>query len=152
MSAEARLKELGLELPTPPTLVANYIHGVQVGALLFMSGNGPQKTDGVPIIGKLGADLSVEQGYDAARLVGLRMLAAVRALVGSLDQVKRLVRVTGMVNATPDFTQHAKVIDGFSDLMVEVFGDNGRGARSAPGLGSLPMQVAVICDAIFEVQ
>jgi enamine deaminase RidA (YjgF/YER057c/UK114 family) len=152
MSAETRLKELGIELPPAPTLIANYVHGVQVGALLFMSGNGPQKPDGVPIIGKVGADLTVEQGYEAARLVALRMLAAVRSLVGSLDRVKRLVRVTGMVNATPDFTQHAKVIDGFSDLMVEVFGDKGRGARSAPGMGSLPMQVAVICDAIFELQ
>jgi enamine deaminase RidA (YjgF/YER057c/UK114 family) len=152
MTLEMRLKQLGIELPPPPTLVANYVHAVQVGSLLFMSGNGPQKPDGIPVTGKLGGDLTVEQGYQAARLVGLRMLAAVRGQLGSLDRVKRLVRVTGMVNATPDFTQQAKVIDGFSDLMVEVLGDNGRGARSAPGMGSLPMQVAVICDAIFEVE
>jgi len=152
MTVEMSLQQLGIERPPPPTLVANYVHAVKVGPLLFMSGNGPQKPDGMPVIGKLGGDLTVEQGYQAARLVGLRMLAAVREQLGSLDRVKRLVRVTGMVNATSDFAQQAKVIDGFSDLMVEVLGDNGRSARSAPGMGSLPMQVAVICDAIFEVE
>jgi enamine deaminase RidA (YjgF/YER057c/UK114 family) len=151
MSAEAKLRQLGIDLPTPPQPIANYIGGVLVGNLLFMSGNGPRKSDGTAIVGKVGADLTIEQGYQAARVVGLGMLAGVRAQLGSLDKVKRIVRVTGMVNATPDFTEQARVIDGFSDLMVDVFGDNGRGARAAPGMGSLPKQVAVICDAIFEV-
>ena len=152
MSAESKLISLRIILPAEPPRIANYVGGIQVGSLLFMSGNGPRRADGSSVRGKLGIDLSLEQGYEAARLVGLGMLAGVRKELGSLDRVRRLVRVTGMVNAAPDFEEQAKVIDGFSDLMVEVFGEAGRGARSAPGMGSLPKQVAVICDAIFEVE
>jgi enamine deaminase RidA (YjgF/YER057c/UK114 family) len=152
MSAEARLKELGITLPSPPKPVGNYVGGVQVGTLLFMSGCGPRKPDNTSITGKVGSDLSTEQAYNAARLVGLNMLANVRALIGSLDRVKRVVKVLGMVNADPDFKEHPKVINGFSDLMVEIFGDAGRGGRSAVGMGSLPSQIAVEVEMILELR
>jgi enamine deaminase RidA (YjgF/YER057c/UK114 family) len=152
MSAEAKLKELGITLPSPPKPVGNYIGGVQVGALLFMSGCGPRKPDNSSITGKVGRDLGVDEGYNAARLVGLNMLANVKAQLGSLDKVKRVVKVLGMVNADPEFKEHPKVINGFSDLMVEVFGDPGRGARSAVGMGSLPSQIAVEVEMILEIR
>ena len=118
MSAEAKIKELGIELPPPPAPAGNYVPGVQTGNLLFMSGCGPRKADGTSISGKVGGDLSVEEAYDAARLVGLNMLANIKAVVGDLDKVKRVVKVLGMVNAVPDFKEHPKVINGYSDLMV----------------------------------
>jgi enamine deaminase RidA (YjgF/YER057c/UK114 family) len=152
MSAEATLKKLGIELPSAPKPVGNYVGGVQVGNLLFTSGCGPRKPDNSSITGKVGRSLSAEQGYDAARLVGLNMLANVKAQLGSLDRVKRVVKVLGMVNADPEFKDHPKVINGFSDLMVEVFGDAGRGARSAVGMGSLPSQIAVEVEMILEVR
>jgi enamine deaminase RidA (YjgF/YER057c/UK114 family) len=152
MSAEATLKKLGIELPSAPKPVGNYVGGVQVGNLLFMSGCGPRKPDNSSVTGKVGRGLSTEQGYDAARLVGLNMLANVKAQLGSLDRVKRVVKVLGMVNADPEFKEHPKVINGFSDLMVEVFGDAGRGARSAVGMGSLPSQIAVEVEMILEVK
>ena len=151
MSAEAKLKELGITLPQPPKPVGNYVGGVQVGTLLFMSGCGPRKPDDTSITGKVGGELTTEQGYEAARLVGLNMLANVKAQIGSLDKVKRVVKVLGMVNADPAFKEHPKVINGFSDLMVEVFGDPGRGGRSAVGMGSLPGQIAVEVEMILEV-
>ena len=151
MSAEAKLKELGITLPQPPKPVGNYVGGVQVGTLLFMSGCGPRKPDNTSITGKVGGELTTEQGYEAARLVGLNMLANVKAQIGSLDKVKRVVKVLGMVNADPAFKEHPKVINGFSDLMVEVFGDPGRGGRSAVGMGSLPGQIAVEVEMILEV-
>ena len=151
MSAEAKLTELGIELPAPPSPVGNYVGGVRVGNLLFMSGCGPRKPDNSSITGKVGRDLNTEQGYDAARLVGLNMLANVRDQLGSLDKVRRVVKVLGMVNADPEFKEHPKVINGFSDLMVEVFGDPGRGGRSAVGMGSLPGQIAVEVEMILEV-
>lgn len=151
MSAEAKLTELGIELPAPPSPVGNYVGGVRVGNLLFMSGCGPRKPDDSSITGKVGRDLNTEQGYDAARLVGLNMLANVRDQLGSLDKVRRVVKVLGMVNADPEFKEHPKVINGFSDLMVEVFGDPGRGGRSAVGMGSLPGQIAVEVEMILEV-
>lgn len=151
MSAEATLKTLGIELPSAPKPVGNYVGGVQVGSLLFMSGCGPRKPDSSSVTGKVGRALSTEQGYEAARLVGLNMLANVKAQLGSLDRVKRVVKVLGMVNADPEFKEHPKVINGFSDLMVEVFGDAGRGARSAVGMGSLPGQIAVEVEMILEV-
>ena len=125
MSAEAKLTELGITLPSAPKPVGNYVGGVQVGSLLFMSGCGPRKPDNASITGKVGRDLTTEQGYEAARLVGLNMLANVKAQLGSLDKVKRVVKVLGMVNADPEFKEHPKVINGFSDLMVEVFGEAG---------------------------
>lgn len=152
MSAEARLKELGITLPSPPKPVGNYVGGVQVGTLLFMSGCGPRKPDNTSITGKVGSELSTEQAYNAARLVGLNMLANVKAQIGSLDRVKRVVKVLGMVNADPEFKDHPKVINGFSDLMVEVFGDSGRGGRSAVGMGSLPSQIAVEVEMIVELR
>ena len=151
MSAEAKLTELGIALPQPPSPIGNYVGGVQVGTLLFMSGCGPRKPDNSSITGKVGGDLTAEQGYDAARLVGLNMLANIKDQLGSLDKVKRVVKVLGMVNADPLFKEHPKVINGFSDLMVEVFGDTGRGGRSAVGMGSLPGQIAVEVEMILEV-
>ena len=151
MSAEAKLTELGITLPSAPKPVGNYVGGVRVGNLLFMSGCGPRKPDNASITGKVGRDLTTEQGYEAARLVGLNMLANVKAQLGSLDKVKRVVKVLGMVNADPEFKEHPKVINGFSDLMVEVFGEAGRGGRSAVGMGSLPAQIAVEVEMILEV-
>lgn len=151
-SPEARLKELGIELPNPRGPVGNYVSAVRTGNLLFVAGTSGRRSDGTVVKGKLGGDMTTEQGYQAARLVALTVLAYVKAELGSLDRVKRLVRTTGFVNSAPDYTEHAKVLDGFSDLMVEVLGDRGRGARSAPGMNSLPFQVAVICETIFEVE
>lgn len=152
MSAEDKLKELGIELPAPPSPAGNYVGGVRTGNLLFMSGCGPRKMDGSSITGKVGSDLSVEEAYQAARLVGLNMLANIRAELGSLDNVVRVVKVLGMVNAGPDFKDHPKVINGYSDLMVEVFGDAGRGGRSAVGMGSLPFQISVEVEMVLEVK
>ena len=126
---------------------------MQTGNLLFMSGCGLRNLDGSSITGKVGADLTTEQGYEAARLVGLNMLANIKAVAGDLDKVKRVVKVLGMVNAAPDFKEHPKVINGYSDLMVEVFGeDAGKAARSAVGMGSLPSQIAVEVEMIVELK
>ena len=152
MSAEARLADLGIELPEPLPPAGNYIGAVTAGKLVFLSGHGPQTAEGGMVTGKVGRDLTVEQGQAAARLVGLAMLASLRREIGSLDRVKRVVKVLGMVNAPPDFKQQPKVIDGFSDLMVEVFGEAGRGARSAVGLASLPFQIAVEVEMIVELE
>jgi len=152
MSAEQRLRELEIELPTPQKPAGNYIAGVQVGNLLFMSGCDSRRSDGSFIVGKLGEDLDVAQGYEAARGAALSMLANIRSLLGSLDRVNRFVKVLGMVNATPDFAHHPKVIDGFSDLMVEVFGESARGGRAAVGMGSLSSRIAVEVEAVLEVR
>lgn len=153
MGAEATLKAKNITLPVPPTPMANYVGAVRVGNLLFVSGHGPMR-DGKPIArGKVGKELSVEQGAQAAREVGLNLLATIRAQLGSLDKVKRIVKVLGMVNATDDFGEQPKVMNGFSDLMVEVFGEAiGRHARSAVGMGSLPMQIPVEIEMIVEVE
>jgi enamine deaminase RidA (YjgF/YER057c/UK114 family) len=151
--AEARLKELGIELPAPPTPVANYVPAVEVGPMLYCSGDGPRRTDGSFVTGKVGADLDIEAGAQAARLTGLSVLSTVRNTLGSLDRVVRLVRVVGMVNSTSDFDQHPRVVNGFSDLMVEVFGAKaGKAARCAVGMGSLPFNIAVEIEALFEVR
>lgn len=152
MSAEAKLKELGIELPAAPKPVGTYVGAVQVGNLLFMSGCGPRLPDNSSIIGKVGQDMDVQAAYDAARLVGLNMLANIRANIGSLDKVRRVVKVLGMVNAVPEFTEQPKVINGFSDLFHEVFGEAGLGARSAVGMGSLPFQIPVEVEMILEVE
>lgn len=153
MGIEARLAELGIELPAPPKPVGNYTAGTVVGNLVFMSGCGPRKPDNTSVTGKVGADLDTEQAYQAARLVGLNMLANVKSLIGDLDRVKQVVKVLGMVNAAPDFKEHPKVINGFSDLMVEVFGEEaGKGGRSAVGMGSLPSQIAVEVEMILELK
>jgi enamine deaminase RidA (YjgF/YER057c/UK114 family) len=153
MQAEARLKERNITLPKPATPVANYVGAVRVGNLLFVSGHGPLRVDGKPSAsGKLGRDLSVEQGYQVAREVGLNLLATTRAALGSLDKVKRIVKVLGMVNSAEGFGDQPKVINGFSDLMVEVFGDAGKHARSAVGMAGLPASIPVEIEMILEVE
>ena len=152
MSFEERLKKLGLELPPPPKPAGNYVPAIQSGNLLFLSGVGPRRADGSLVTGKVGRELDLEQGYAAARLVALNMLANIRLMAGSLDRVERVVKVLGMVNCTPEFDAMPKVINGFSDLFVEVFGEQrGRGARSAVGLVALPHQIAVEVEMIVEL-
>jgi len=151
MSVEERLRELGIELPEPPPPLGNYIGAVTVGNLVFLSGHGPRSASGEYSSGKVGGELTPEQGQEEARQVGLNMLATHRAEIGDLDRVRRVVKTLGMVNAAPDFRNHPKVIDGFSDLMVEVFGEKGRGARSAVGMGSLPFQIPVEVEMIVEI-
>ena len=151
--AESRLRQLGITLPPAPKPVAVYVPAVRVGNTLYASGHGPRRADGTSFVGKVGGDLTLEQGYQAARQVGLNVLSTVRSTLGSLDKVVRLVKVLGMVNCTADFTNQPQVINGFSELMVEVFGDEaGKGARSAVGMGSLPSNIAVEIEAIFEVR
>ncbi|MFZ5780437.1 MAG: RidA family protein [Pseudomonadota bacterium] len=152
MSAEARVLDLGLDLPPPPRAAGNYVPGVQVGSLLFLSGCVPHRADGSLVAGKVGADLTAAEAHDAARLVGLAMLSRIRLLVGSLDRVQRVVKVLGMVNATPDFIEQPKVMDGFSDLMVEIFGEAGRGARAAVGMATLSGGAAVEIEMIVELK
>ena len=152
MGAEARIIALKLEFPPAPKPVATYLTAVRHGNLLYVSGHGPLKPDGTMMLGKVGANLDVAGGAAAARQTGLAIMATVRSHLGSLNKVVRLVKVLGMVNSTPDFADHPKVINGFSDLMVEVFGEAGKAARSAVGMGSLPGGMAVEVEAIFEVQ
>ena len=152
MSAEARLKELKLELPPAPKPVAVYRPLVVVGNMAYVSGHGPLKMDKSLITGRVGTDLTLDEGKAAARQVGLAILATLRDQLGSLDRVKRLVKVLGMVNSAPDFLDHPKVINGFSELFVEIWGpENGMGARSAVGMGPLPGNIAVEVEAIFEL-
>src|SRR5262249_14987897 len=143
MGAEARIKELGISLPTPGKPLGNYVPGVRVGSLLFLSGHGPMREATTTARGKVGRDFSTDGGYKVARDVGINLLGSARHLLGSLDKVKRVVKVLGMVNSAEDFGEQPKVINGFSDLMVEVFGENGRHARSAVGMGSLPAGIPV---------
>ena len=153
MSAEARIKELGLALPQPPKPGGNYVPGVRVGNLVYLSGHGPSRIDGVPAArGKLGRDLSIEEGYKVAREVGVNLLGTARSFLGSLDKVKRVVKVLGMVSSAEGFGDQPKVINGFSDLMVEVFGENGRHARSAVGMAELPSGIPVEIEMILEVE
>ena len=151
-SAEARLAGLGIELPKPPPPVANYVRAVRTGNLVFLAGHGPLKPEGGYVTGKLGKDLTVEEGYAAARLTGIALLASLKAEIGSLDRVRRIVRVVGMVNATPEFTDQSKVINGCSDFLVEVFGERGKHARAAVGMVSLPIGLAVEIHMIVEVE
>jgi enamine deaminase RidA (YjgF/YER057c/UK114 family) len=150
---ETRIQELHITLPTPPRPVAKYKTAVLVGNMLYVSGHGPAKlSDKTPLAGRVGADLTTEQGKDSARAVGVNILATVRATLGSLDRVKRLVKTLGMVNCTPDYKDQPQVINGFSELMAEVFGeDAGVGARSAVGMGSLPSNIPVEIECVFEV-
>ena len=154
MGAEARIKELGITLPPPPKPAGNYVPGVRVGNLLFLSGHGPIRSDGKKMVaGKVGKDLTVEQGYAVAREVGLNLLASTRHHLGSLDKVKRVVKVLGMVNSAEGFGDQPKVINGFSDLMVEVFGEAiGKHARSAVGMAALPNSIPVEIEMILEVE
>jgi enamine deaminase RidA (YjgF/YER057c/UK114 family) len=150
---EARLKELKLTLPPAPKPVAKYKTAVLVGNMLYVSGHGPAKiTEKTPMQGKVGSELNAEQGKESARAVGLNVLSTVRATLGSLDKVKRLVKTLGMVNCTADYKDQPLVINGFSELMAEIFGeDAGVGARSAVGMGSLPSNIPVEIECQFEV-
>ncbi|MBV8760582.1 MAG: RidA family protein [Deltaproteobacteria bacterium] len=151
MTHEQRLASLGITLPPPPKPVATYATIVQHGDLLYTAGHGPLRADGTWLVGKLGATLDVAAGREAARLNGLAMLARLRAHLGSLDRVARIVKVLGFVNATAEFTDHPQVINGFSDLMAQVFGEVGIAARSAVGAPSLPSGIAVEIEAIVAV-
>lgn len=154
MGAEQRAQELGLDLTRPATPVANYVPAVRSANLVFLSGHVPSAApDASRPSGKLGADIDVDQGYALARRVAVAMLASLRAEIGSLDRVRRVVKVLGMVNATPDFIQHPRVVNGASDLLVEVFGETiGKHARSALGVGSLPGNVPLEIEMVVEVE
>jgi|tagenome__1003787_1003787.scaffolds.fasta_scaffold20817644_2 enamine deaminase RidA (YjgF/YER057c/UK114 family) len=152
MKTEQRLKELGIELTVPTSPMANYVNAVRTGNLLYLAGKGPG-LPGKPLpVGKVGRDLTVEQAYVHARETGLSLIAVMKAELGDLDKVKRIVKVLGMVNATPEFGNQPEVINGCSDLFVEVFGDRGRHARSAVGMGSLPRGIPVEIEVIVEVE
>ena len=148
MNAEERIKSLGLVLPPPPKPAGNYVPFRLAGNMLFLSGVGPRHADGTSTTGKVGSKLNVDQAYQAARQCGLNLLVNMRAATGSLDRVDVILKVLGMVNAEPDFLQHPAVINGCTDLFTEVFGDNGRPARSAVGMGSLPGDISVEVEAI----
>lgn len=149
MSAEARLAELGIELPEPVAAAANYVRHQATGNLLFISGTGP---DAGAAKGKVDAEVSLEEAYAAARSVGLQILATARAALGSLDRITKTVKVLGMVNSSPEFEKHPAVINGCSDLLVEVLGEAGRHTRSAVGFASLPNSICVEIEATFEVR
>jgi enamine deaminase RidA (YjgF/YER057c/UK114 family) len=149
---EQRLAALGLTLPAVPTPVANYVPYRWAGNLLFLSGQGPKLPDGSFQAGRLGKDATVEDGYRAARTVGLQLLAVAKSALGELSRIEAVVKLLGMVNAEPDFGDHPKVINGCSDLLVEVLGDAGRHARSAVGMGSLPSRIIVEIEAILMIK
>jgi enamine deaminase RidA (YjgF/YER057c/UK114 family) len=151
MSAEKKLKDLGITLPTPPQPTANYVRAVLVGNFLFVSGHGPYNDGKIKMAGKVGRELTVEEGYQVARNVGLNCLATVKAAVGDLDKVKRVVKLLGMVHCTEDFKDQPKVINGCSDLLVEVFGEIGKHARSAVGMQALPNGIPVEIEMILDV-
>ena len=150
MSAEENLKKLGLTLPAVPKPMANYVPWKRNGNTLYLSGQGPRKPDGSHHSGKVGKDVTIEQAYEHAKLVGLGLLAAAKEASGNLDKVE-VVKVLGMVNAVPEFTDQPKVINGCSDLFVAVLGERGRHARSAVGMGSLPNQITVEIEAVMRV-
>ncbi len=148
---EQRIEDLGITLTEPSAPVANYVNAVKTGNLVFMAGKGPTKPGGGYVVGKVGRDLSIEEGYEAARYAAVAQLSALRAEIGDLNKVARIVKVLGMVNCDSTFTNQPEVVNGFSDLMVEVFGDRGKHARAAVGMGSLPRNIAVEVEMIVEV-
>ena len=153
MSAESRLSELGLELPPPPPPAGVYKPLVVSGNMAYVSGHGPLKPDGTMSTGRVGSEVDRDAGYAAARQTGLAILATLKSELGSLDRVRRVVKVLGMVNAAPDFKEQPAVINGFSELMRDIFGeDAGVGARSAIGMGSLPGNISVEIEVIFEIE
>jgi enamine deaminase RidA (YjgF/YER057c/UK114 family) len=151
-SPQQKLDSMGLKLPPTSTPIANYVKFVRTGNLVYTSGHGPTTIEGKLITGKLGSDLTIEQGYEAARITGLQLLATLQQAVGDLGRVKRIVKVLGMVHCTDDFKDQPKVMNGFSDLMVAVFGEKGRHARSAVGLNALPNGMAIEIEMIVEVE
>lgn len=151
-TVEQRIADLGYRLPTVSPPIGSYVKGVIVGNLLFLSGNGADQPGYSSPKGKVGAEVTVEQAEEAARYVGLNLLAAAKDTLGSLDRIHRVVKLLGMVNSAPDFGQQPRVINGCSDLFLAVFGDAGRHARSAVGMGALPNNIPVEIEAIFEVE
>ena len=152
MNIEAKIERLGLQLPSPATPVANYVPAVRTGSLVFLSGHGPMREDGSLITGKLGSDLKVEEGYEAAKRVALGLLGSLKGLIGDLDKVTRIVKLLGMVNCESTFKDHPQVINGASDFLVEVFGDKGKHARSAVGMNALPFNISVEIEMVVEVE
>ena len=150
--AETKLKEKGIVLTPPSSPVANYVNAVRVGNLLYLAGKGPSKADNTYITGKVGRDLTTEQGYEAARITAINHLAVIKNELGSLNKVKRIIKVLGMVNCTEDFKDQPKVINGYSDLMVKIFGAKGKHARSAVGMYALPFNMAVEVEVIVEIE
>jgi len=150
--AETNLKENGIVLKSPSSPVANYVNAVRVGNLLYLAGQGPLKADKTYVTGKVGKELTIEQGYEAARLTAINHLAVLKNELGSLNKVKRIVKVHGMVNCTEDFKDQSKVINGYSDLMVGIFGDKGKHARAAVGMYALPLNMAVEIEVIVEIE
>ncbi len=150
---EARIKEKNIKLIKPVAPIANYVKAVQVGNLVYLSGHGPDKPEGGQMIGKVGTELTIEQAKEAARLTGISLVSTLKGFLGGdLNKVKRIVKLLGMVNAGPDFGQHPMVINGCSDLLVEIFGENGKHARSAVGMGSLPGNIPVEIEMIVELK
>ena len=149
---EKRIEELNITLQKSGKPIANYLNAVQTGNLIFLSGKGPRDKDGNLITAKLGIDLTVDQGYDAARLVAITQLSVLKEQIGDLNKVEKIVKVFGMVNADSDFINHPEVINGFSDLMVEVFGERGKHARAAVGMGSLPRNIACEIDMVVQIK
>lgn len=152
MKAETRLKELGLELPPTWSPPANFVTAVRTGNLVFLAGHGPNREDGTTMTGKVGAEVTLEGGYEAAKRVALGLLTSLKAQIGDLDKVRRIVKLLGLVNCTPDFGDQPKVINGASDLLVEVFGERGKHARSAVGMNALPNNISVEIEMIVEVE
>ncbi|MEP7257266.1 MAG: RidA family protein [Flavitalea sp.] len=149
---EKNLEKAGISLPKSSPPVANYVNCVRVGNLLYLSGKGPMKPDGSSVTGKLGKELTIEQGYEAAKLAAIGHLSVLKTELGDLKKVKRIIKVLGMVNCTPDFSDQPKVINGYSDFMVTIFGEKGKHARSAVGMNSLPSNIAVEVEVIVEVE
>jgi enamine deaminase RidA (YjgF/YER057c/UK114 family) len=152
MTPEEKLTSLGLVLPEVPVPVANYVPYRWAGKLLYLSGQGPKRPDGTYRPGRLGRDATIEEAYEEARLTGLNLLAVAKSALGELSRIEAVIKLLGMVNAEPDFSDHPKVINGCSDLLVEVLGDAGRHARSAVGMGSLPNRMTVEIEAILLVR
>ena len=148
---EDKLTELGYQLPPPPEPIGNYLSATRSGNIMWMAGVGSRRADGSRITGKLGAELSVDEGYEAARWCALNLLARMKVELGDLDKVTRILKVVGIVNSAPNFVEQARVVDGASDLFVDLYGDRGRHSRSAPGMGALPGGIAVIVDCVIEV-
>ncbi len=149
---ENRIKVLGIQLTEPTAPTANFLKAVRIGNLVYLSGHGPDKPEGGQITGKVGSELTLEQAQQAARQVGISLLSSLKKEIGNLNKVKRIVKVLGMVNCIPSFEKHSQVINGFSDLMVEVFGENGKHARSSIGLSSLPANIPVEIEMIVELK
>ena len=148
---EERLRELNITLPTPPQPVANYVNGVRAGNLIFLAGIGPKYPDGRELSGKLGGNITIDQGYEGARQTAINQLSVLKEMLGDLNKVKRIVKVLGLVNSSPNFIDQPKVVNGFSDLMVDVFGEKGKHARAAVGVNSLPRGQAVEIELVVEV-